>query len=88
MKRIFLEDVTGAAVKISGQDARHLAYSLRARRGDKIIAADGAGNCAELELIDFDKETITARRVGAVQKIIGGGKIIAQIFIDKRRAMI
>ena len=84
MKRIFLEDVTGAAVKISGQDARHLAYSLRARRGDKIIAADGAGNCAELELIDFDKETITARRVGAVQKIIGGGKIILADCLPKQ----
>ena len=68
MKRIFLERITDE-LTISGADANHLARSLRARRGDKITAVDGAGNCAVLELIDFDKETIKARRVSMIQKV-------------------
>ena len=78
MKRIFLEDVTSSEIKISGQDARHLAYALRAKRGDRITAVDGSGNCAVIELIDFDRETIKAQRVGEVMKVVGGGKIICQ----------
>lgn len=68
MKRIFLNDITNTEIRISGQDARHLAYSLRAKRGDKITAVDGMGNCALIELVDFDKNTIKAHRVGEIKK--------------------
>ena len=84
MKRIFLEDLTAAEIKISGQDARHLAYSLRAKRGDKITAADGFGNCAVLELTDFDKEMITARRVGEIKKISVEKKIVLADCLPKQ----
>ena len=84
MKRIFLENAMGNEFTISGQDARHLAYSLRAKRGDKITAVDGTGNCAVIELIDFDKETIKARRVGAVQKVVADGKIILADCLPKQ----
>ena len=84
MKRIFLRDVTSEVVTISGGDANHLARSLRARRGDKITAVDGAGNCAVMELIDFDKETIKARRVSKVQKISGEKKIILADCLPKQ----
>lgn len=75
MKRIFLDRITDE-LTISGSDANHLARSLRARRGDKITAVDAIGNCAVLELIDFDKETIKARRISAMQKISVERKII------------
>ena len=84
MKRIFLADVTSNEIKISGQDARHLAYALRAKRGDRITAVDGSGNCAVIELIDFDRETIKAQRVGEVRKVIGGGKIILADCLPKQ----
>ena len=84
MKRIFLEDVTSKEIKISGQDARHLAYSLRAKRGDKITAVDGAGNCAVIELIDFDKETIKAKRLGDLRKVVGDRKIILADCLPKQ----
>ena len=84
MKRIFLRDVTGEVVTISGGEANHLARSLRARRGDKITAVDGAGNCAVMELIDFDKETIKARRVSKVQKISVEKKIILADCLPKQ----
>ncbi|MBQ7454770.1 MAG: RNA methyltransferase, partial [Selenomonadaceae bacterium] len=60
MKRVFVKDVTGDSITISGNDANHLARALRARRGDKITAVDGVGNCAVVELIDFDREKIIA----------------------------
>lgn len=84
MKRIFLEDVTSNEIKISGQDARHLAYALRAKRGDKITAVDGSGNCAVIELIDFDRETIKAQRVSEVRKVVVGGKIILADCLPKQ----
>ena len=84
MKRIFLADVTGNEIKISGQDARHLAYALRAKRGDRITAVDGSGNCAVIELIDFDKETIKAQRVGEIRKVVGDRKIILANCLPKQ----
>ena len=84
MKRIFLEDLTAAELKISGQDARHLAYSLRARRGDKITAVDKIGNCAVIELTDFNNDTIKARRVGELMKIVAGRKIILADCLPKQ----
>lgn len=84
MKRIFLEDVTENEIKISGQDARHLAYALRAKRGDRITAVDGSGNCAVIELIDFDKETIKAQRIGEIRKVGGDRKIIIADCLPKQ----
>lgn len=84
MKRIFLEDVTENEIKISGQDARHLAYALRAKRGDRITAVDGSGNCAVIELIDFDKETIKAQRIGEIRKVGGDRKIILADCLPKQ----
>ena len=83
MKRIFLEKITDE-LTISGEDANHLARSLRARRGDKITAVDGAGNCAVLELIDFDKETIKARRVSTLQQVLAERKIILADCLPKQ----
>lgn len=84
MKRIFVKDVTSEEITIVGGDANHLARSLRARRGDKITAVDDSGNCAVVELIDFDKETITARRVSDVQKVVAEKKIILADCLPKQ----
>lgn len=76
MKRIFVKDISNDILTLSGDDAHHLAYSLRARRGDKLTAVDGAGNCAVIELIDFDKETIKARRVSDIKQVDAERSII------------
>lgn len=83
MKRIFLEKIKDE-LTISGDDAHHLAYSLRAKRGDKITAVDGVGNCAEIELINFDKDTIKARRVGELKKVVVEKKIILADCLPKQ----
>lgn len=84
MKRIFLENITGEFVTISGGVANHLARSLRARRGDRITAVDGSGNCAVLELIDFDKETIHAKRVSDIEQVVEEKEIILADCLPKR----
>lgn len=67
MKRIFLDQLS-ETVEITGKDANHLANSLRAKRGDKIIAVDKFGNTATLELTNFDSEKIFAKCVSEITK--------------------
>lgn len=69
MKRIFLEDAISENVTITGKNAHHLAYSLRAKKGDKIIAVDKSGNLAVIELVDFDRETVRAKCVSKIEKV-------------------
>ena len=66
MKRIFLEEIS-ENVEIKGKDANHLANSLRAKKGDKIIAVDKFGNTATLELTDFDSEKIYAKCISEIK---------------------
>jgi len=75
MKRIFLEGKLKDKVKITGDDAHHLAYSLRAKVGDKIVAVDKFGNSAELELVDFNKDTITAKCISEIKPVKSVEKI-------------
>ncbi len=75
MKRIFLESLKAGEIKISGKDAHHLAYSLRAKKGDRIAAVDKSGYSAIIELTDFDKETITAKCVGEITHVSSGETI-------------
>lgn len=84
MKRIFLEDVTAEKITISGDDARHLAYSLRARRGDRLTAVDRAGRRAVIELTDFDRNAINAQRVGEIQLVAISKKIILADCLPKQ----
>ena len=84
MKRIFLEDVTADKITIRGDDARHLAYSLRARRGDRLTAVDRAGRSALIELTDFDRNAINAQRVGEIQLVAVNKKIILADCLPKQ----
>lgn len=84
MKRIFLSDVSGEEVTISGDDAHHLAYSLRAKRGDKITAVDGTGKCTVIELIDFERDKIKARRIGELRQVVIEREIILADCLPKQ----
>ena len=75
MRKIFLDDKISDTVTIIGNEAHHLAYSLRAKKGDKIIAVDTQGNSAVIELEKFDKDKIYAKRIGAIQKVDSVEKI-------------
>ena len=67
MKRIFLEKLS-ENVEITGKDANHLANSLRAKKGDKIVAVDKLGNTATLELTNFESEKIYAKCISEITK--------------------
>ena len=84
MKRIFLSNLSSEEITIGGDDAHHLAYSLRAKRGDKITAVDAAGNSALIELTDFDKDTITARRISDIRQVKAERKIILADCLPKQ----
>lgn len=84
MKRIFLADVSGNEVTIGGDEAHHLAYSLRARRGEKITAVDSAGKCAVIELVDFERDKIKARRISELQQVVTERKIILADCLPKQ----
>lgn len=43
MPRFFTTDIDGNTARISGEDARHIAKSLRMRPGEEITLSDGAG---------------------------------------------
>ena len=75
MKRIFLKDKITGEIIITGDDAHHLAYSLRAKKGDKIIAVDKFGNSATIELTDFDREKIFAKCISDIKKVNSGETI-------------
>lgn len=75
MKRIFIDRIS-ENVEITGKDANHLANSLRAKKGDKIIAVDKFGNTANLELIKFESEKIYAKCVSEITKTEIGAKKI------------
>ena len=65
MKRIFVDQLADV-ITFTGDTARHLGYSLRSRVGDRIQVVDALGSCAEVELIQFDHESVRARRVGEI----------------------
>ena len=75
MKRIFLDEELSENVTIDGDDAHHLAYALRAKKGDRIVAVDKNGNSATLELVDFDKEKIFAKCISKIKKVKSVEKI-------------
>ncbi len=63
MKRIFLECAICDVMQIQGADAHHLHHVLRAKVGEKILVADGAGSSAEAEITGFLGESVKLRLV-------------------------
>lgn len=76
--------MSGNEVTIGGDEAHHLAYSLRARRGEKITAVDSAGKCAVIELVDFERNKIKARRISELQQVVTERKIILADCLPKQ----
>ena len=84
MRRIFLSDLSDEELTIGGDDAHHLAYSLRAKRGDKITAVDATGNSAVIELVDFERDKIKARRISELQPVVVEREIILADCLPKQ----
>jgi 16S rRNA (uracil1498-N3)-methyltransferase len=54
--QLVVEDLLPDSILVSGNEARHLLRSLRGRVGDRLLATDGRGVTAELEIVAADRE--------------------------------
>lgn len=63
MPRFFVlpEQIDARTICIGGEDARHISYSLRMKRGDSIVICDGMGHDYRCEISDMDGETVWSR---------------------------
>ncbi len=63
MRKLFLSGVSGDEIIITGDEHKHLAYSLRARRGDELtVCSDGYDYLAVIT--DINKSETRAKIVG------------------------
>lgn len=58
MPRFFLENVQGDTLVIDGQDARHIACSLRMQVGDTLTVCNGKGEDLTCEITALSPETV------------------------------
>lgn len=59
--QVVLASLAEDRLRIEGDEARHLAQSLRVRPGDTFVATDGQGAVAVLEALALDRRGIDAR---------------------------
>lgn len=63
MRRVFLEGKIAEAMEVRGADAHHLQRVMRAKLGEKLLVADGAGGSAEAEVAGFADGRVQLRLV-------------------------
>jgi len=59
MRRIFLREPLAEQVTLTGSDAHHLGYAMRAKEGDHIVVVDGESQVAEMSITAFTADTVT-----------------------------
>ena len=67
MRRLFINEPLAEKITITGQDAHHLGYSLRAKTGDCCTIVDTNGLVAEMEIISFTADTVTLQLIKRVE---------------------
>ncbi len=63
MRRLFLPGRLRETVTLTGTDAHHLGYTLRARAGDRVVVVDAARQVAAMEVTAFTADSVTLRLV-------------------------
>ena len=58
MPRFFVDSVEGEIVEITGEDARHIALSLRMKNGEQLVLCDGKGREAEAVIREAFPESV------------------------------
>lgn len=62
MRRLFLSAPISDVVRLTGSDAHHVGYTLRAKVGDRLIVVGADRQVAEMEVVAFTKDTVTLMR--------------------------
>ena len=63
MRRLFIPGKLADTVTLSGNDAHHLGYTLRARVGERCVVVDSDRQIASMEITSFTADTVTLRLV-------------------------
>ena len=63
VRRLFIPGRLDETVTLSGSDAHHLGYTLRARSGERVVVVDAARQVASMEIVSFTSDTVTLRLV-------------------------
>ncbi len=63
LRRFFLPGELAETVTLTGDDAHHLGFTLRARAGDRVVVVDPAHRVAEMEVSSFTADSVTLRLV-------------------------
>ena len=58
MPRFFVDSVEGDSVEINGEDARHIALSLRMKNGEHLVLCDGKGREADAVIREAFPESV------------------------------
>ena len=67
MRRLFIDETLAEKITVTGQDAHHLGYSLRAKIGDHCTVVDTNGVVAEMEIVSFTSDTVNLRLIKKVE---------------------
>ena len=63
MRRLFIPGSLADTVTLTGSDAHHLGYTLRARVGERCVVVDAERQIAAMEIVGFTADTVTLRLV-------------------------
>ena len=63
VRRLFIPGKLADTVTLSGSDAHHLGYTLRARVGERVVVADAERQVASMEIAAFTADTVTLHLV-------------------------
>ncbi len=63
MRRLFIEDKLSEIIYITGEDAVHLLYAMRARPGQEIIVADKDGQVAQTVISECANKKVTLKLI-------------------------
>ncbi|MBQ9377326.1 MAG: 16S rRNA (uracil(1498)-N(3))-methyltransferase [Schwartzia sp.] len=58
MRRLFIPGRLTDTVTLTGSDAHHLGYTLRARVGERVVVVDTAREVAAMEVVGFTADTV------------------------------
>ena len=61
MRRLFIPGRLADTVTLTGSDAHHLGYTLRARVGERCVVVDAERAVASMEIVGFSADTVTLR---------------------------
>lgn len=74
MRKLFINKIDGSEIKISGDDHKHIAYSLRMKKGDEITVCSGG--------TDYTAVITSIGKNETVAEVVGKARNVSEPFSD------